>query len=183
MTYRRLAKAIRLATRWHDGEDREGDHPLPYVTHPMEVLLNLRYVGGVTDEDLLCAAALHDVVEETNVKVSEIAEELGDRVGALVKELTRGEPPSSETQGKSKDEVWQIRAELLLSEISKMSPDAQRIKLADRLANLEDAYRTKQGYKLERYLWQTGRITEIVSRDVCPGLWDAIIKLLPGRSK
>lgn len=179
MTYRRLAKAIRLAVRWHDGEDREGHHPLPYVTHPMEVLLNLRYVGGETDEDLLCAAALHDVVEETDVKVSEIADEVGERVGALVKELTRGEPPASETQGKSKDEIWQIRAELLLEEISKMSPAAQRVKLADRLSNLEDAYRTKQGYKLERYIWQTRRITEIVPREVCPGLWDAIVDKLP----
>jgi (p)ppGpp synthase/HD superfamily hydrolase len=60
-----------------------------------------------------------------------------------------------------------------------MSPAAQTVKLADRLSNVREGKRTKRNGKLERYLAQTRRILEIVSRDVNPGLWDAIQAELP----
>lgn len=174
MTYPLLDKCILAAARWHAGGERDGHHPLPYITHPVEVVTCLRVIGGVLDEQLLCAAALHDVLEETSAKPKDLEELAGKRVLDLVQELTRQEPDDEETTGLTKREIWLLRAERLLEEISQMSPSAQQVKLADRLSNVREAIRIKPPEKLERYLWQTFQILKIVPREVNPGLWDAI---------
>ena len=179
MPYRLLDKAIQLAARWHAGEDRDGANALPYIVHPIEVLINLRNVGEVTDETMLCAAALHDVVEETDATLEDIGDSMGKAVRDLVEELTRVEPKKSETRGMDKDAIWRMRADLLLAEIAEMSPAAQTVKLADRLSNIRDAKRTKPADKRDRYIGQTRRILETVPRERNPALWDAIAAELP----
>lgn len=174
MHYPRLDRALRLAARLHSGQEREGNSPLPYVTHPVEVLVYLRYLGSETDEDLLCAAALHDVIEESQANLKEIARETSERTAALVEELTRVEPTAEQRKGLDKDAVWALRSGMLLDEIRRMSPEAQRVKLADRLANLREGKRTKSGPKWDRYAGQTEEILRIVPRERNPGLWDAI---------
>jgi len=178
----KLQEALLYAANLHKGQERDGDAPLPYITHPCEVLSNLRYVGGCQDEDMLCAAALHDVIEECDADLSELEERFGTRVAALVKELTRVEPTEEQKKGLSKDEVWQMRAEWLLEEIRTMAPDAQQVKLADRLSNLREAHRTKGMKKLARYEWQSHEILKIVPREVNPGLWESIAAELAGHS-
>ena len=169
-----LTTAIALACEAHSSEWREGDAPLPYITHPMEVLINLRYIGGVTDPEILIAAILHDTVECGQLKFAEIETQFGSRVRQLVEEVTREEPTAEAVKGQTKDQIWELRAEMLLYEIKKMSPDAQRIKLADRLANVRDAKRTKSPRKLHRYLTQTQKILDVIPRKVNKSLWDAI---------
>lgn len=169
-----LDAAIEFATKAHRGQRREGEVPLPYITHPMEVLMNLRYLGGIGDPDMLCAAILHDTVEETNVTLPEIETRFGPTVRHLVEELTRREPTAEETRGMSKDEIWELRSKMLLDEIAKMSPEAQKIKLADRYSNLKEAQWTKSGEKLKRYEKQTAKILKIVPKQINPGLWNAI---------
>ena len=132
----------------------------------------------MTDEDLLCAAVLHDVLEETGADPTAIELEFGSRVRSLVEELTRTEPSADRVDGMTKDEVWQLRADMLLEEVSKMSAEAQIVKLADRLANLSDAHRTKRGEKLARYERQSKRILAVVPRVRNEALWDAINVLI-----
>jgi GTP diphosphokinase / guanosine-3',5'-bis(diphosphate) 3'-diphosphatase len=170
----RLHKAIRWACKLHKEQDRDGGAALPYITHVIEVVSNLRYVGGVTDEDLLCVAALHDVVEQSAAPIEKIEKRFGPRVRKLVEELTRREPGIDETQGMSADKIWKLRSSILLDEISKMSPDAQKVKLADRLSNVRNAVQTKIGGKLERTLKQTEEILKIIPRRRSPRLWNAI---------
>ena len=172
-----LEAAIEFAAKAHRGQVRDGENPLPYVTHPIDVLTNLRYTGEVTDPAMLCAAALHDVVEESQVPFSEIEKQFGSRVCELVTELTRYEPTPDETAGMTKNEIWALRSQLLLDEIAKMSPDAQAVKLADRLSNLNEAVRSKQGKKLKRYNEQTAKILKIIPKKSNPGLWSAVFKL------
>ena len=174
MPYSLLSKAMKFAVEKHDGDYRDGENALPYSTHPFEVCMLLRYVGEVTDENLLCAASLHDVLEETQVTASMITETFGQTISDLVRELTREEPTSDRTAGMTKDEIWQIRADMLLTEITHMSRDAQKIKLADRLANLREAKLTKTGEKLRRYERQSKKILEIIPKSVNPALWKAI---------
>jgi (p)ppGpp synthase/HD superfamily hydrolase len=176
--YPKVQEAIRWAAKLHDGQQRDGDDPLPYITHPIEVLVNLRYVGGVTDEDLLCVAVLHDTIEECGADPADIESKFGKRVRELVQKLTRREPTEEEKEGMSREEIWQLRANMLLEEIDRMSPDAQRVKLADRLSNLREGIRTKWGDKLLRYLGHSALILETVPREVNPPLWDAIRDLL-----
>ena len=172
-----IEEAIAFAIRIHSGGLREGGSPLPYISHPFEVLHNLRYVGKVTDKDMWCAAILHDTIESGGTALSEIEYQFGVRVAFLVGELTRREPDSTEISELTKREIWRRRAQMLIDETSNMSPDAQQIKLADRLANLCDAFRLKKGAKLERYLWQTNEILKVVPREVNLELWDAVAQL------
>ena len=174
MPYSLLSKAIRFAVEKHDGEYREGESGLPYATHPVEVCVALRYIGGVTDVDILCAAALHDVLEETSTTSNEIETQFGTRISRLVLELTRREPSSQEVANLTKEAVWELRSGILLDEISRMSPDAQSVKLADRLANFRQAKVTRKGAKMRRYVSQTKKILETIPKSVNPGLWKAI---------
>jgi (p)ppGpp synthase/HD superfamily hydrolase len=174
----KLDEAIQLAVKLHAGQARDGDDPLPYIVHPIEVLANLRNVGRVTDEDMLVAAVLHDTVEESDADLDKISHQFGKHVKELVKELTRREPKKKQTEGLSLEEVWMLRSDILLEEIAKMSHDAQAIKLADRLSNVQEALRTKQGDKLSRYLAQTVQILDTVPKEVNPALWQAIAMVL-----
>ena len=172
-----LDDAIEFAMEKHRGQYRDGDTPLPYITHPLDVLANLRYTGEITDSDMLVTSVLHDVVEESGVQPEEIEEKFGRRVRELVGELTRYEPSLAETAGMSADERWELRSKLLLDEIENMSPTAQTVKLADRLSNLNEARRVKNGKKLDRYNRQTAKILKIIPKSVNPGLWEAIKRL------
>ena len=174
MPYRLLSKALLFAAEMHDGDYREGAFGLPYSTHPFEVCTLLRYVGGETDPELLCVAALHDVLEETNTSAAEIEAEFGLRVCHLVQELTRTEPTPEEALGFSKEDLWRYRSNLLLADILRMSVEAQKVKLADRLANLRQAKITRTGEKLRRYERQSKKILEIIPKSVNPALWKAI---------
>lgn len=170
----KLHKALEYAVQAHSGQDRDGAMPPPYACHPVEVMLNLRYIGGIADEDILATALLHDTIEETETTLNDIRDAFGDRVAALVKELTRTEPTSAQVDGLSKDAVWKVRAQMLLDEIAMMSPDAQIVKLGDRLSNVREARLAKSAAKFERYVGQTQRILAIIPRERSPKLWDAI---------
>lgn len=178
--YPMLHQAALWATECHLGQDRDGESPLPYITHPLEVLSALRVIGGVIDEAMLCAAVLHDVVEECNVSPDELSKRTNKQVCKLVLELTREEPSAETIANMDADAVYALRSELLLNGIRAMSKEAQHIKLADRLCNLRDSERTRKGKKRERYRRQSAQILEIISRKVGPDLWDAIDALLRG---
>jgi GTP diphosphokinase / guanosine-3',5'-bis(diphosphate) 3'-diphosphatase len=169
-----IEKAIGFAMSAHAGSYRDGEDPLPYVTHPVEVMSNLRYVGGISDEIMLCAAMLHDVIEETSLSSKDLLSAFGEEITNLVIELTRHEPSQEEISGMSKQEIWSLRSAILLSEISAMSKEAQAIKLADRLANLRQAKVTRTSSKLARYMNQTEKILEIIPKNVNSRLWQAI---------
>ncbi|MCW5938815.1 MAG: HD domain-containing protein [Fimbriimonadaceae bacterium] len=169
-----LTEALEFAIDRHRGQWREGDDPLPYVFHPVEVMLRLRQTGGVTDEAMLVAALLHDVVEETGTTLAEVQERFGESAAQLVAELTRREPSPSETEGLDKDALWRLRADMLIEDVAEMSPRAMMVKLCDRISNLEEAGRTRRGKKLVRYVWQSERFLETIPRTVHPVLWDEL---------
>lgn len=172
--YKKLPQAIQWALELHSNDFRDGSFALPYISHPIDVLNQLRYVGRVTDEDLLITAVLHDVVEEAAADPAEIERRFGKRVASLVAELTRAEPAIDAQIGTSKELIWNIRSEMLLQEISQMSADAQTVKLADRLSNLRQAKVTRKPEKLKRYRKQTKKILEIIPKTVNRDLWNAI---------
>ncbi len=173
-----LHRAVKYAAKLHRGLDRDGAYPLPYVTHPLDVTTKLRYLGSETDENVLVAAVLHDVIEESEATFDDIESRFGSVVKDLVKELTRREPSPAAVKGMSEDEIWQLRSDWLLDDIRKMSVNAKRIKLADRLSNLENARATRPPDRLLRYVQQTFLILEAIPRDVCPEIWDAIRALV-----
>lgn len=170
-----LQEAVSWAAELHHGQSRDGEvAPIPYLAHPLEVMSLLRYVGAVTDLDMLAGAVLHDVVEDCDVNVKDVESRFGPRVAFFVREMTRREPTSAQTSGMHRDAIWELRSEMLLDDIRKMAPEVWPLKLADRLSNIREARFAKRGRKLERYLRQTRRILEIIPETANPPLWRAV---------
>lgn len=76
-----LNEAIIFAVACHEGQFRKGSMQ-PYIFHPLEVMDILRKMDA--DNDLLMAGVLHDVVEDTEATLNEIAERFGENVADLV---------------------------------------------------------------------------------------------------
>lgn len=83
----RIAKAVALTSGVHRGSTR--DEGTPYLRHPLRVALILHEELGVQDPDLICAAVLHDVLEDSaHVDREALHQAFGDTVAALVFCLT-----------------------------------------------------------------------------------------------
>ncbi len=100
---------------------------LPYTHHLAAVESVMRELGE-TREDMLVATWLHDIVEDTDVKVRDVEEAFGERVAELVDAVTAD--PLLERK---------LRNALVYPKIRKVGPDAVRLKLADRIANVTNA--------------------------------------------
>ena len=129
-----VSEAIAFAVKAHDGMRRKKSNA-PYILHPMEAAV---IVGTMTDDqDLIAAAALHDVVEDANITIDEIEEKFGKRVRELVQ---------SETEDKRADlppeSTWRIRKEESLA-VLKRTEDlgVLMVWLGDKLANMRSLYR------------------------------------------
>ena len=125
-----INEAIKFASSRHIGQTRRFNLQ-PYITHPREVALILLSILPETDSEIIAAAVLHDVVEDTyeNPKEGfrEVELKFGKRVCELVEELTTN-ILEKKMLGKKK---------YLSQKMNNMSPDALLIKLADRYHNVE----------------------------------------------
>lgn len=84
MIYTELtAKAMRIAYDAHHGQVDKGG--LPYIFHPMHL------AEAMEDEISCCAALLHDVVEDTDVTMEDLAKEFPEEVIEVLKLLTHPE--------------------------------------------------------------------------------------------
>ena len=140
-----VSEAIAFAVKAHDGMRRKKSEA-PYILHPMEAAV---IVGTMTDDqNVIAAAALHDVVEDAGITLQEIKERFGKRVWELV---------SSETEDKRADlppeETWCIRKEESLSVLKNTDDIAVlMVWLGDKLANMRSIYRD---FKVEGVqMWQ-----------------------------
>ncbi len=119
-----VQKAIFFATQAHAGQTRKYTGE-PYVNHPVEVM---RLVSEVNDDpEVLAAAVLHDVVEDTPATITNIRIGFNARVAALVDDLTDVSKPEDGNRA--------TRKELDRQHTAKASPDAKTIKLADLISN------------------------------------------------
>ena len=84
-------------------------------------------IGGVEDADVLCAAMLHDVVEDTAVTTDEVRAAFGDAVADLVAEVT---------DDKSLPKA--VRKQLQVEHAPHLSPGACLIKICDKISNIRD---------------------------------------------
>jgi guanosine-3',5'-bis(diphosphate) 3'-pyrophosphohydrolase len=75
---------LNLAVRAHEGQTRRSGEP--YVTHPIEVALLVSSWG--MDEASVCAAVLHDVVEDTPIEIDEIRAVVGPFGGSLAEDVS-----------------------------------------------------------------------------------------------
>ncbi len=124
----KVAKAYRFAAEFHrDQRRRSGE---PYINHPVEVALILADDLHM-DEDTICAALLHDTVEDTPATLDQVAELFGPTVAELVDGVTK--LTSIEVTSMDEKQALNLRKMFLA-----MSKDIRVviIKLADRLHNM-----------------------------------------------
>ena len=128
-----ITEAIEFAAKVHDGMRRKKSNT-PYILHPLEAAV---IVGMMTDDqEVIAAAVLHDVVEDTSVTIEEIEEKFGKRIRDLVE---------SETENKRPDippsETWRIRKEESLKVLQEANDiGVLMIWLGDKLANMRSIY-------------------------------------------
>ena len=80
-----VEKAYRYAMKKHEGQTRKSGEP--YFTHPAQVAYILAEME--LDPQSICAALLHDVVEDTDTTHEELAEEFGETITMLVDGVTK----------------------------------------------------------------------------------------------
>ena len=124
----KIIAAYEVANEAHSGVKRSSGEP--YITHPIAVACIL--LEFCMDTDTICAALLHDVVEDTDVTLDTLKRRFGDDVANLVDGVTKiGQVPLNNT--KEEQQAENIRKILIA-----MSKDIRVIiiKLADRLHNM-----------------------------------------------
>ena len=123
-----LDRAIIFAVRAHAGTERRGKG-FPYIVHPMEVV---SIVSTMTaDQELLAAAALHDVVEDTDVSVDQIRAEFGPRIASIVASESDSIDP-----GVSLEDSWMARKQAAIRRLQGASREVKMVALGDKLSNL-----------------------------------------------
>ena len=122
-----LFRALTFAAHKHRGQRRKGAGQHPYINHPIAVASILVHEGGVADRDILCAALLHDTVEDTETTFDELEAEFGPVIAGLVGEVTD-----------DKRLEKQVRKDRQVEHAPHLSPGAATVKLADKIANLRD---------------------------------------------
>lgn len=122
-----LLDTIIFATRKHKKQTRKGKSNTPYIVHPIEVAKVLIEIGKVENPNIIKAAILHDTIEDTDTRPEEIAKAFGEEIKNIVLEVTDDKYLSK-----------QERKDLQVKKMSQKSPEAQTLKIADKICNLRD---------------------------------------------
>jgi guanosine-3',5'-bis(diphosphate) 3'-pyrophosphohydrolase len=184
---RLIERAYDVAAYWHrDQKRKSGD---PYITHPLAVATILAELGMNTET--ICAALLHDTVEDTPYTLTELRGQFGEDIAALVDGVTKLDKVK---YGDSAE------AETVRKMVVAMSRDIRVlvIKLADRLHNMRTLRylpRPKQERKSREVLeifaplahrlgmntvkWE---LEDLAFATLYPKRYDEIARLVSGRS-
>lgn len=122
-----IVRALAFAAAKHRHQRRKDVEASPYINHPIELADVLVNEGGVHDPLVLCAAILHDTIEDTETTIDEIAAAFGPEVAGVVAEVTD-----------DKSLVKTERKRLQVEHAPHASPAAKLVKLADKICNLRD---------------------------------------------
>ncbi|MBR1747215.1 MAG: bifunctional (p)ppGpp synthetase/guanosine-3',5'-bis(diphosphate) 3'-pyrophosphohydrolase [Clostridia bacterium] len=128
-----LDRAIVFATEAHSGTVRKDG--APYIVHPLE---DASIVATMThDPEVLAAAVLHDVLEDTDTTEEQIRAAFGDRVLSLVLAETE-----NKRDGLPKGDTWKVRKEETLNYLKEGRMEEKMLWLGDKLSNLRSLKRT-----------------------------------------
>lgn len=136
-----LDKAIEFAVKAHAGTERRGKG-FPYIVHPMEAMAIVATL--TSDQELLAAAALHDVLEDTPVTADTLRREFGERVAWLV------ESESDLVIEGPEQDSWHARKLYAIDRLANAPLDVKIVAMGDKLSNMRAIARdyTQQGESL-----------------------------------
>lgn len=127
--YPMIKKAMEFASKAHSNKTYD---EFPYFKHLQDVYNVLLSTHYKDNEDLLCAAFLHDCMEDTGVSYSDLKKSFNENIAEIVFCVT------DSNDGRNRKEKKLLTYPKIAS-----NPDAIVIKLADRIANMEHSL--KQG--------------------------------------
>ncbi len=123
----RIIAALRFAAHKHRNQRRKDGDATPYINHPIALADILANEGGVEDADVLCAAILHDTIEDTETTADELLATFGAVITGMVLEV------SDDTSLPAA-----MRKQAQVDHAPHVSPGARLVKLADKISNLRD---------------------------------------------
>jgi GTP diphosphokinase / guanosine-3',5'-bis(diphosphate) 3'-diphosphatase len=122
-----LLKALAFASLKHRDQRRKDAQASPYINHPIALADLLVNEGGVTDVEVLCAALLHDTLEDTETTPQELEREFGRKIASIVLEVSDNKMLKKGT-----------RKRMQVEHAASASYEAKLVKLADKTCNLRD---------------------------------------------
>ena len=149
-----LFKALAFSAEKHTKQRRKDIEESPYINHPI-ALANILAQRWVIDENVLCAAILHDTLEDTETTADELRKHFGEKITSIVLEVT---------DDKSLDK--EVRKQLQIDHAASLSKEAKLVKLADKIANITDIINTPPAKwtkerKLEYFAWAKAVIANL----------------------
>ncbi len=120
-------KAIAFAAEKHRNQRRKDVYASPYINHPIALANVLANEAGVHDLDVLCAAILHDTMEDTETTCAELEAVFGAKIASIVQEVSD-----------DKNLEKQVRKQRQIEHAPFISHQAKLVKLADKICNLRD---------------------------------------------
>lgn len=121
--FKLMGKAVIFAAEKHKFQKRKSDNS-SYICHPLNVV-NWLIEAGIEDIDILCAAVLHDTIEDTSATKEELIENFGEDITGFVLEVT---------DDKSLPKIQRKKNQIINA--PKKSIEATLVKLADKFDNL-----------------------------------------------
>jgi len=129
---KKIQKALNVCAEKHLGQSRRGVKR-PYVIHPYSVAIILSEY--TSDEDIVSAALLHDVLEDVvGYTYADIERDFGSRVASLVFQVSEDKRPELRFRDK---ETWKARKLSYLESIKNAHEDALMICAADKMHNMQ----------------------------------------------
>src|SRR5258706_9662370 len=120
-----IDSALIFAARAHRQQTRKGTD-IPYIVHPVGVMLLLAQAGE-TDPEILAAALLHDTLEDAGVSASVLAQQFGVRVAHIVEGCSEPDHGGA---------AWEDRKQHTVAYLRTAPRDVQLVAAADKLHNL-----------------------------------------------
>ena len=119
--------ALTFSAGKHRDQRRKDAEASPYINHPIALVDVLVNEGGILNWDVLCAALLHDTIEDTQTTAEELTNAFGKNVSSIVLEVT-----DDKALPKEERKLQQI------AHAPHSSHEAKLVKLSDKICNLRD---------------------------------------------
>lgn len=182
----RIEQAIIRATVLHHSQKRKISG-VPYIIHPYSVAFLLAHYSD--DEDVIIAGLLHDTLEDVPGYTEDMLRaEFGDRVAAIVKEVTEDYTQAEKEDHTIRGNSWRIRKEKYLENLENDSEEALLVATADKIHNMRSAideyriYGTDIWVKFKRdaenMVWFYTKAASIISARLVHPLVDEMNRVL-----
>ena len=124
----RILEAYEFGAAAHEGQARRSGEP--YITHPVAVAQELAEMH--LDSEAICAAILHDVVEDTEASLGEIREKFGEEVALIVDGVSKLDQIQFRSRAEAQAESFRKMMLAMIEDIRVIL-----VKLSDRLHNMQ----------------------------------------------